>query len=127
MRIHHTMLRVGNLERSLEFYTQLLKMNVLAKRDFPEGRYTIAFVGYGKEEDGALIELTYNWDSDSYDLGTGFGHLAIQVPDVYQLCEELRAKGGRIKREPGPKKYGTKTIAFILDPDNYTIELYGED
>lgn len=127
MRIHHLMIRVGNLDKSIDYYTNSLKMNLLAKRDFPEGRYTIAFVGYGKEEDGALIELTYNWDKNHYNPGDGFGHFAVQVSDVYSLCERIRARGGNIKREPGPKKYGTKTIAFVTDPDGYTIELYGED
>jgi len=127
MRVHHVMLRVKDLDASLDYYTNVLGMNILAKKDFPKGEYTIAFVGYGREEDGALIELTYNWDQRSYETGDGFGHIAIQVPDVYQLCQQIEAKGGIIKRQPGPKKYGTKTIAFLLDPDGYTIELYGED
>ena len=123
MRIAHTMIRVADLDRSLRFYTEVLEMNVLACREFLAGRFTIAFVGYGGEHEGALIELTYNWDTDVYDMGSGFGHLAIEVPDVRAMCERVRRRGGTITREPGPKKYGTAIIAFIKDPDGYTIEL----
>lgn len=127
MRIHHIMLRIGNLETSINFYTNVLGMNVLAQREFPDGRYTIAFLGYGKEEDGALIELTYNWHTNAYNVGNGFGHFAIEVSDVYKMCDEIRLKEAKIVREPGPKKYGTKIIAFIEDPDGYKIELYEKD
>jgi lactoylglutathione lyase len=122
----HTMLRVGDLERSLGFYTQVLGMKLLRRKDYPDGRFTVAFVGYGDEADTAVIELTHNWDTRSYDLGNGFGHVAIAVDDVYAACERIRAKGGKITREPGPMKHGSTVLAFIEDPDGYKIELLGQ-
>ena len=120
----HTMIRVGNLERSVDFYTKLLGMKELRRRDVPEGKYTLVFVGYAEEATGAaVVELTYNYGTEKYDLGTGFGHLAVGVPDVYGMCEALRAAGAKITREPGPVKFGTTLIAFIEDPDGYKIEL----
>lgn len=123
MRILHTMLRVGNLDRSLEFYTQVLGMKLLRKHDYPDGRFTLAFVGYGPEESHAVIELTHNWDTDRYDLGNGFGHVALGVDDIRATCDSIRAAGGKIVREPGPMKHGTTVIAFVEDPDGYRIEL----
>ena len=123
MRLLHTMLRVGDLERSLAFYCELLGMRLLRRHDFPEGRFTLAFVGYGDEKDHTVIELTHNWDTDHYDLGTGFGHIALGVEDIYATCDALRAKGAKIVREPGPMKHGGSEIAFIEDPDGYRIEL----
>jgi lactoylglutathione lyase len=119
----HTMIRVGNLDRSLAFYTELLGMRVLRKKDYPGGRFTLAFVGYGDEVDHTVIELTHNWDTERYDIGTGFGHVALGVADIYKTCDELRAKGAKITREPGPMKHGTTEIAFVEDPDGYKIEL----
>ena len=123
MKMLHTMIRVGNLERSLAFYSELLGMRVLRKKDYPGGRFTLAFVGYGDEADHTVVELTHNWDIDHYDIGTGFGHLALGVEDIYHTCDELRAKGAKITREPGPMKHGGSEIAFIEDPDGYKIEL----
>ncbi|HEB77050.1 MAG TPA: lactoylglutathione lyase [Methylothermaceae bacterium] len=123
MRILHTMLRVGDLERSLQFYTEVLGMKLLRRRDYPEGRFTLAFVGYGDEAHNTVLELTYNWDTHHYDLGNGFGHIAIEVDDVYQAAEQIRAKGGKIVREPGPMKHGNTVLAFVEDPDGYKIEL----
>jgi lactoylglutathione lyase len=123
MKMLHTMIRVGNLDRSLAFYTQLLGMRLLRKKDYPGGRFTLAFVGYGDEADHTVIELTHNWDTERYDLGTGFGHVALGVEDIYRTCDELRAKGAKITREPGPMKHGGSEIAFIEDPDGYKIEL----
>lgn len=123
MKILHTMIRVGNLERSLDFYTRVLGMTLLRQKDFPTGEFTLAFVGYGSEDDGAVIELTYNWGKDKYDLGTGFGHIAIGTEDIYALTEKIRASGGKITREPGPMKHGGSVIAFVEDPDGYKIEL----
>ena len=123
MRILHTMLRVGNLEKSLAFYTEVLGMQLLRRKDYPEGKFTLAFVGYGSEEQQAAIELTHNWDTDSYDLGNGYGHIALEVPDVYKACEEIRARGGKITREPGPMMHGSSILAFVEDPDGYKIEL----
>lgn len=123
MRILHTMLRVGNLERSIAFYTEILGMQLLRQSDNPEYKYTLAFVGFGDESNQAVLELTYNWDTDSYDLGNAFGHIALEVDDVYEACDKIRAKGGVISREPGPVKGGTTEIAFVRDPDNYAIEL----
>ncbi|SMB26079.1 glyoxalase I, Ni-dependent [Sterolibacterium denitrificans] len=125
MRLLHTMIRTGNLERSIEFYTQVLGMRLLRRKDYPEGRFTLAFVGYGDEEAHTAIELTYNWGVDSYELGTAFGHLAIEVADVYQAVEEIRRKGGRVVREAGPMQGGATVIAFVEDPDGYRIELIG--
>ncbi|GAB6067424.1 lactoylglutathione lyase [Methylothermus subterraneus] len=123
MRILHTMLRVGDLERSLKFYTEVLGMKLLRRQDYPEGRFTLAFVGYGDERTNTVLELTYNWDTHAYDLGNGFGHIAIEVDDVYAAVEKIRAKGGKIVREPGPMKYGQTVLAFVEDPDGYKIEL----
>ena len=123
-RFLHTMLRVGDLERSVKFYTGLLGMQELRRRDVPEGKYTLVFVGYAAEETGAaVVELTYNYGTEKYELGSGFGHLAIGVPDVAGMCEKLRAAGAKITREPGPVKFGTTIIAFVEDPDGYKIEL----
>ncbi|ULJ61905.1 lactoylglutathione lyase [Wielerella bovis] len=122
MRLLHTMLRVGNLEKSLVFYTEVLGMRVLRQKDYPDGRFTLAFVGYGEESETAVIELTYNWDTPAYDLGTGYGHIAIEVDDAYAACDAVRAKGGKVTREAGPMKHGTTVIAFVEDPDGYKIE-----
>ena len=122
MRILHTMLRVGNIDRSLEFYTKVLGMKLLRRKDYPEGRFTLAFVGYGDESSHAVIELTHNWDTSSYDLGNGFGHVAIEVEDAQKACEETRKLGGKVVREAGPMKHGTTVIAFVEDPDGYRIE-----
>jgi lactoylglutathione lyase len=119
----HTMLRVGDLERSVSFYTKLLGMREIRRSEVPDGKYTLVFVGYGDEKSHTVLELTYNWGTDHYDLGTSFGHLALGVPDVYGTCEKLRAAGVKISREPGPVKFGTTVIAFIDDPDGYKIEL----
>lgn len=123
MRILHTMLRVGDLERSLRFYCEVLGMRLLRRSDYPGGRFTLAFVGYGAEEDTAVLELTHNWDTERYQLGDAFGHVAIAVDDIYGRCEELRRKGAKIVREPGPMKHGSTEIAFVEDPDGYRIEL----
>lgn len=123
MRILHTMIRVGNLDKSIEFYTNILGMKLLRKNDYPEGQFTLAFIGYGDEAEHSVIELTYNWGVESYEHGNGFGHIAIAVDDVYQACERIRQKGGKIKREAGPMKGGTTVIAFAEDPDGYMIEL----
>ncbi len=125
MRLLHTMLRVGNLERSIAFYTEVLGMTLLRRKDYPEGRFTLAFVGFGPESEGAAIELTHNWDTDSYTMGNGFGHIALEVDDVYEACEKIRARGGTITREAGPMKHGTTILAFVKDPDCYQIELLG--
>ncbi len=122
MRFLHTMLRVGNLERSIGFYTRVLGMRVLRQRDVPDGKYTLAFVGYGEESGNTVIELTYNYGTDKYDLGSAFGHLAIEVPDIKKACEQVRGGGGKVTREPGPVKFGTTMIAFVEDPDGYKIE-----
>jgi len=126
MRILHTMLRVGDLQRSIDFYTQVLGMRLLRQKDYPDGKFTLAFVGYGPESEQAVIELTYNWGVDHYELGTGFGHIAIEVDDVYQATETIRQRGGRILREAGPMNAGTTIIAFVEDPDGYPIELIGK-
>lgn len=123
MRMLHTMLRVGNLEKSIAFYTEVLGMKLLRQSENPEYKYTLAFVGYGDEADNTVLELTYNWGTDSYDLGTAYGHIALEVDNVYEACDKIRAKGGVISREPGPVKGGTTEIAFVRDPDNYAIEL----
>jgi lactoylglutathione lyase len=119
----HTMIRVGNLERSLQFYCEILGMRLLRKTDYEGGRFTLAFVGYGPEDGHTVIELTHNWDTTHYDLGSGFGHVALGVDDLYATCDELRRKGARIVREPGPMQHGGSEIAFIEDPDGYRIEL----
>ena len=123
-RLLHTMIRVRDLDRSIDFYTRHLGMKVLRRTDYPGGRFTLAFVGYGEEKDNTVVELTHNWDQEEpYDAGTGFGHLAIEVPDVYETCERLAAEGVKITRPPGPMKHGTRNIAFVVDPDGYKIEL----
>jgi lactoylglutathione lyase len=123
MRVLHTMLRVGDLDRSLQFYTEVLGMQVLRRNDYPDGKFTLAFVGYGSEEEGAVIELTYNWGVDKYELGTAYGHIALAVPDAYAACNEIKQRGGKVVREAGPMKHGTTVIAFVEDPDGYKIEL----
>lgn len=123
MRILHTMIRVAQLDRSIAFYTKVLGMRELRRQDFPEGRFTLAFVGYGSEAESAVIELTHNWDTPSYELGTGYGHVAIGVDDIYAVCDTIRAVGGVITRKPGPMKHGSTVIAFVQDPDGYKIEL----
>ncbi|KMN79982.1 lactoylglutathione lyase [Chromobacterium alkanivorans] len=122
MRLLHTMLRVGNLERSLAFYQEVLDMKLLRRQDYPDGRFTLAFVGYGAEEEQTVLELTHNWDTESYELGSGYGHIAVEVPDAYAACDMVRAKGGKVSREAGPMKHGTTVIAFVEDPDGYKIE-----
>jgi lactoylglutathione lyase len=125
MRMLHTMIRVGDLDRSLRFYCEVLSMTLLRRTDYPSGRFTLAFVGYGPKDANTVVELTHNWDTDRYELGTGFGHLALGVADLHGTCETLRARGARIAREPGPMKHGGSEIAFIEDPDGYRIELIG--
>ena len=123
MRILHTMLRVNDLDGSIKFYCEVLGMKLLRKREYPSGRFTLAFVGYGSESEDAVLELTYNWDTHQYDLGNAFGHVAIGVDDIYKTCDELRAHGAKIVREPGPMKHGATEIAFIEDPNGYKLEL----
>ncbi len=127
MRLLHTMLRVGNLDRSLMFYTDILGMRLLRQKDYPDGRFTLAFVGYQDEADGAVIELTHNWDTETYELGNGYGHIAIEVEDAYDACARIKAKGGLVVREAGPMKHGSTIIAFVEDPDGYKIELIQRD
>ena len=127
MRILHTMIRVGNLDASLAFYTEVLGMRLLRRNDFPEGKFTLAFVGYEDEADGAVLELTYNWGVDTYEIGTGYGHIALAVPDAHAACAEIKARGGKVTREAGPMKGGTRVIAFVEDPDGYKIELIQRD
>jgi lactoylglutathione lyase len=123
MKILHTMLRVGDLDRSIAFYTEVLGMRVLRRHDYPDGKFTLAFVGYQDEADGAVIELTYNWGVDKYELGTAYGHIALEVEDASTACDEIRKRGGKVVREAGPMKHGTTVIAFVEDPDGYKIEL----
>jgi lactoylglutathione lyase len=123
MRILHTMLRVGDLQRSIDFYTKALGMTVLRQRDYPDGKFTLAFLGYGPEDTHTVLELTYNYDQSSYDLGTGYGHIAVGTPDIRAACDRIRAAGGTITRGPGPMKHGTTVIAFAADPDGYKVEL----
>jgi lactoylglutathione lyase len=123
MRLLHTMLRVGDLERSLAFYTDVLGMRLLRRKDYPSGRFTLAFVGYGDESDHTVLELTHNWDTSRYELGDAYGHIALGVDDIHGVCERIRAKGGRVVREPGPMKHGSTVIAFVEDPDGYKVEL----
>jgi lactoylglutathione lyase len=122
MRILHTMLRVGDLQRSIDFYTGVLGMKLIRRRDFPEGKFTLAFVGYDDESRAAVLELTHNWDTSKYDLGNGYGHVAIEVADAKKACDDVRSKGGRVTREAGPMKHGSTVIAFVEDPDGYKIE-----
>jgi len=126
MRLLHTMLRTGDLDRSIDFYTQVLGMRLLRRKDYPEGKFTLAFIGYGEERDNTVIELTYNWGVDKYELGNAYGHIAIEVDDVYAACEAIRQKGGKILRAAGPMNAGTTIIAFVADPDGYSIELIGK-
>ena len=123
MRILHTMLRVGDLDRSLNFYCEVLGMKLLRRNDYPGGKFTLAFVGYGAEADGAVLELTYNWGVDHYEIGTGYGHVAIAVEDAYAACAESKRRGGTVTREPGPMQHGSTVLAFVADPDGYKIEL----
>ncbi len=123
MRIIHTMLRVGDLEKSLDFYCNVLGMSLLRQKDYPTGEFTLAFVGYGNESEDAVIELTYNWGVDHYELGNAYGHVAIAVEDIYGTCEKIKQQGGKVSREPGPMKHGTTVIAFVEDPTGYKIEL----
>ena len=126
MRILHTMIRVTDLKNSIAFYTDVLEMKLLRKKDYPEGKFTLAFVGYGNESEEAVIELTHNWDTNEYDVGDAFGHIAIEVDDVYKACESMKKIGGKIIRDAGPMNAGTTIIAFIEDPDGYQIELIGK-
>jgi lactoylglutathione lyase len=122
MRILHTMLRVGDLDRSIDFYTNVLGMKLLRRHDYPDGKFTLAFVGYEDEATGAVLELTHNWDTDRYELGTGYGHVAIAVDDAARACARVKERGGKVTREAGPMKHGTTVIAFVEDPDGYKIE-----
>jgi lactoylglutathione lyase len=123
MRVLHTMIRVGDLDRSIKFYTDVLGMKLLRRKDYPDGKFTLAFVGYGPETEQAVVELTYNWGTDKYDLGNAFGHIALEVDDVYKACEDIKKRGGKVTREAGPMKHGSTVIAFVEDPDGYKIEL----
>lgn len=123
MRMLHTMLRVGDLDRSIAFYCDILGMKLLRRKDYPGGEFTLAFVGYGDEKDNTVIELTYNWGVPEYDLGKGYGHIALGVDDIYGTCDRIKAQGGKVSREPGPMKHGSTVIAFVEDPDGYKIEL----
>ena len=127
MRMLHTMLRVGDLDRSIQFYTDVLGMKLLRRKDYPDGKFTLAFVGYGDEESNTVIEMTYNWGVDKYEIGSGFGHIALEVDDVYKAADAIKEKGGKIIREAGPMNAGTTIIAFVEDPDGYQIELIGSN
>lgn len=116
------MLRVGSLEKSIDFYSKVLEMRVLRRKDYPEGKFTLAFVGYQDESNATVLELTHNWDTEKYDLGAGFGHIAIEVDDAYMACEMVKKRGGKVTREAGPMKHGVTVIAFVEDPDGYKIE-----
>ena len=126
MRLLHTMLRVGNLEQSINFYTEVLGMKLLRQKDYPDGKFTLAFIGYGDESENTVIELTHNWDTDKYDLGDGYGHIAIEVDDVYKATDDIKQRGGKIIRDAGPMNAGATIIAFVEDPDGYPIELIGK-
>jgi lactoylglutathione lyase len=123
MRMLHTMVRVGDLDQSIAFYCDILGMKLLRRKDYPSGEFTLAFVGYGAEQDNTVIELTYNWGVSEYDLGQGYGHIALGVDDIYGTCDRIKAQGGKVSREPGPMKHGSTVIAFVEDPDGYKIEL----
>lgn len=123
MRILHTMLRVSDLQKSISFYTELMGMRLLRRKDYPEGKFTLAFLGYGDESDTTVLELTHNWDTSGYDLGNAYGHIAIEVNDVYEACDIIKTKGGQVVRDAGPMKGGTSVLAFVKDPDGYMIEL----
>lgn len=123
MRVLHTMIRVGDLDRSIKFYTDVLGMQLLRRKDYPDGKFTLAFVGYGPETEHAVVELTYNWGTDKYDLGNAFGHIALEVDDAYKACDDIKKRGGKVTREAGPMKHGSTVIAFVEDPDGYKIEL----
>ncbi len=125
MRLLHTMVRVGDLDRSIQFYTETLGMQLLRRKDYPDGKFTLAFLGYGSESDNSVLELTHNWETDSYDIGNGYGHIAIEVEDVYAACKKIKDCGGNVTREPGPMKHGNTVLAFVDDPDGYKIELLG--
>ncbi|WP_299880048.1 lactoylglutathione lyase [uncultured Cocleimonas sp.] len=127
MRMLHTMLRVGNLEKSIAFYTDVLGMQELRRQDYPEGEFTLAFVGYGDEANNTVLELTHNWGVESYDLGNAYGHIAIGVDDVYEACEKMKQSGGKVIRDAGPMNAGKTIIAFLEDPDGYQIELIGRE
>jgi len=126
MRLLHTMLRVGDLDKSIAYYTDIFGMTLLRCKDFPDGKFTLAFLGYGDESENTVLELTHNWDTRSYELGNGYGHIAIEVMDVYEACERIRQAGGDIVREPGPMKHGSTILAFVKDPDGYLVELLQE-
>ncbi len=123
MRLLHTMLRVTDLDKSITFYTELLGMRLLRRKDFPEGKFTLAFLGYGEESDTTVLELTHNWDTAGYDMGNAYGHIAIEVDDVYSACDDIKSRGGRVVREAGPMAHGSTVLAFVEDPDGYKIEL----
>lgn len=125
MRILHTMLRVGDLDRSIQFYTEVLGMKLLRRKDYPDGEFTLAFLGYGEESSNTVIELTHNWGTERYDLGDGFGHIALEVDDVYKATDEIKNRGGKVIRDAGPMNAGTTIISFVEDPDGYQIELIG--
>lgn len=125
MRILHTMIRVGDMQKSKQFYSDILGMKLLREKDYPDGEFTLAFMGYGEEDENTVLELTHNWDTNRYDHGNAFGHLAVEVEDVYQAVDRIRAQGGNVVREAGPMKHGTTVIAFVEDPDGYKIELLG--
>lgn len=127
MRILHTMIRVGNLDKSIAFYTEVLGMHLIRHQDYPDGRFTLAFVGYGDEASEAVLELTHNWDTPAYELGNGYGHVALAVPDAAAACAAIRERGGKVVREAGPMKHGKTIIAFVEDPDGYKIELIQRD
>lgn len=125
MRLLHTMLRVTDLQKSISFYTEILNMKLLRRKDFPDGKFTLAFLGYGPEAENTVLELTHNWETDSYDMGNAYGHIAIEVEDVFAACEKIKSLGGQVVREPGPMMHGSTILAFARDPDGYMIELLG--
>jgi len=127
MRMLHTMLRVGDLDKSIAFYSDVLGMSKLRRKDYPDGEFTLAFMGYGDEKENTVLELTHNWGVDNYDLGTAYGHIAIEVDDVYKACDKMKQSGGKVIRDAGPMNAGSTVIAFLEDPDGYQIELIGSD